>query len=78
LYSELKDCELFVVIGTSGYVIDVMVLRRGIKYTILNNLQPSRAIKSKKFSKVLYKPATEAIDSICEWIENYLQCEIIP
>lgn len=72
LYQELKECELFIVIGTSGYVVDVMQLRRGIKYTVLNNLEPSTAIKSKKFTKVLYKPASEAADSIRDWIENYI------
>ena len=72
LYQELKDCELFIVIGTSGYVVDVMYLRRGIKYTVLNNLEPSSAIKSKRFTKVLYKPASQAADLIQEYIENYM------
>ena len=72
LYKELKDCELLVVIGTSGEVLDINYLSRGIKHTILNNLEPSRAIKTKKFTKVLYKPATEAIDEIKEDIEYFI------
>ncbi|PHR54376.1 MAG: NAD-dependent deacetylase [Arcobacter sp.] len=69
LYRELKDCEMLVVIGTSGEVIDVNFLRRGIKHTILNNLEPSKAINTKKFTKVLYKPCTQAIDEIIVDIE---------
>ena len=72
LYKELKDCEFLVVIGTSGEVLDINYLRRGIKHTILNNLEPSRAIKTKKFTKVLYKPATEAIDEIKQDIEDFI------
>jgi len=73
LYEELRACELFVVIGTSGEVLDVTALRKGIKYSILNNLEPSRAIKIRKFTKVLYRPATEAIDEIAEWIEQFMK-----
>ena len=72
LYIELKDCEFLVVIGTSGEVLDINYLRRGIKHTILNNLEPSRAIKTKKFTQVLYKPATEAIDEIKQDIEDFI------
>lgn len=73
LYEELKECELFVVIGTSGQVLDINYLRRGIKYTILNNLESSRDIKTKKFTKVLYKPATEGIDEIASYIETFIE-----
>jgi len=73
LYNEMIDCEMLVVIGTSGEVMDVNYLRRGISHTILNNLEPSRNIKAKKFSKVLYKPATEAIDEIAGDIESFMK-----
>lgn len=72
LHNEMEDCELLVVIGTSGNVVDVSMLRRGIKYSILNNLEPSWSIKSKKFTKVLYKPATEAINEIIDWVGIFL------
>ena len=76
LNDELKDCELFVVIGTSGNVLDVESIAKNIKRSILNNLENSDAIDDSVFSKVFYKKATEAIDEIKEEIETYLQKEV--
>lgn len=72
LNKELNDCELLVVIGTSGNVVGVNTMANFISKTILNNLEPSDAIEEKLFSKVLYKKASEAADEIKEDIENYL------
>jgi len=73
LYEEVGECEMFVVIGTSGNVINTdMFLGGQIKKSILNNLEPSRAINDKLYTKVLYKKATEAIDEIVEDVEEFL------
>lgn len=73
LYEELEDCEAFIVIGTSGNVINTdMFLSRKIKLSILNNLEPSGVINDRLYSKVLYKKATEAIDEIVQEIEEFL------
>jgi len=73
LYEEVSDCEMFVVIGTSGNVINTdMFLGGQIKKSILNNLEPSSAINDRLYSKVLYKKATEAIDEIVEDVEEFL------
>lgn len=76
MYEELnrhiRDCELFVVIGTSGNVIGVNTVAQFADKSILNNYEPSSAINDAYFSKVLYKKATEAIDEIAQEIESFL------
>ena len=66
LYRELEGCELFIVIGTSGNVVDTDALLPYVKKSILNNLEPSEAIDDTLYSKVLYLPATKAINEIAE------------
>ncbi|MEA2099261.1 MAG: Sir2 family NAD-dependent protein deacetylase [Campylobacterota bacterium] len=73
LYKELDDCELFVVIGTSGNVVNTDSLTNYVKRSILNNLEPSEAIFDELYSKVLYKPATVAIDEIAEDIGELMR-----
>jgi NAD-dependent deacetylase len=74
LYEEFDDCEMFVVIGTSGYVINTdRFLNPDIKISILNNLEPSDAIMDELYTKALFKPATEAIDEIVFDIEEFLK-----
>lgn len=75
LYKELEDCQLFIVIGTSGNVINTDSLTNYVPKSILNNLEPSPAIFEKLYSKVLYKPATEAIDEIATDINNLLNSD---
>ena len=75
LYKELDDCELFVVIGTSGNVINTDALVSYVKKSILNNLEPSDAIFDELYSKVLYLPATQAIDEIANDIRELLRSE---
>lgn len=73
-FREFDDCEMFVVIGTSGYVINTdMFLNPDIKLSILNNLEKSELLDESLYSKVLLKKATEAIDEIASDIENFLQ-----
>lgn len=74
MYKEFDDCEFFVVIGTSGAVINTdMFLNPDIKVSILNNLEPSGYLMEEVYTKVLHKKATEAIDEIANDIEEYLQ-----
>ena len=78
MYKEFNDCEVFVVIGTSGAVIHTdMFLNPQIKLSILNNLQESQFINDSVYSKVLYKKATLAIDEIASDIEKYLEFNLI-
>ncbi len=54
---EVQDCEMLVVIGTSGNVIGVNTLATFVDHSILNNLEPSDAIDDTLFSKVIYDKA---------------------
>ena len=73
LLKSFDDCEMMVVIGTSGYVINTdMYLNPKIKKSVLNNLVPSIALNDELYSKVLYKPATEAIDEIVKYVVNFM------
>jgi len=74
MYKELQDCEMLVVVGTSGNVINTdMFLNSQIKYSILNNLEPSPAIDDRLYSKVLYQKASEAVDEIVGDVEAFLE-----
>ncbi|MEA3315360.1 MAG: Sir2 family NAD-dependent protein deacetylase [Campylobacterota bacterium] len=70
LYKEMENCELLVVIGTSGNVVSVDNLAVYVDKSILNNLEESKAIFDELYTKVLYKKATEAIDEIACEIEK--------
>ena len=70
-YQELDDCEMIVVIGTSGGVVNTDVLIQN-RYSILNNLKKSIYINDELYDDVIYKPATEAIDEIVMKIERFL------
>jgi NAD-dependent deacetylase len=72
LNKQIQDCQMIVVIGTSGNVVGVNSMAAFCDYSILNNLEPSVAIEEDLFSKVIYKKATEAIDEIIEDIENFI------
>jgi NAD-dependent deacetylase len=73
-FQAFDDCEMLVVIGTSGYVINTdMFLNPDIKFSILNNLEKSDALDETLYTKVLFKKATQAIDEIALDIENFLQ-----
>jgi len=72
LNEELNDCEMFVVIGTSGNVIGVNTIANFVDFSILNNLEPSDAIEENLFSKVIYDNARVAIHQISDAIEEFL------
>lgn len=69
---EISDCEMLVVIGTSGNVIGVNTLAAFVDHSILNNLEPSDAIDDNLFSKVIYDKASSAIEIIALEIEQFL------
>jgi NAD-dependent deacetylase len=73
LYRALDECDMLVVIGTSGNVIDVNFLATHAKVAILNNLEYSSLIDENRFNKCLYKKATDAIDEIADDIEDFLK-----
>ena len=75
LTEELNSCELIVIIGTSGNVLDVTYFAQLTNQSILNNLEPSNAIDDTYFTKVYYAKATEAIGEISEFIEDFLENE---
>ena len=72
LNDKIKDCELLIVIGTSGNVIDVSFIAKLIPNSILNNLEKSVAIDESLFTKVYYDKATKAIDNIEKDIISYI------
>ncbi len=73
LYHYMQKCEMLVVIGTSGNVINTdMFLNHKIRQSILNNMEPSPVINDTLYTKVLYKSVTEAIEEIICDIENFL------
>jgi len=72
LTQELNSCELIVIIGTSGNVLDVTYFAQLTEHSILNNLEPSNAIDDSYFTKVYYAKVTQAIDKIKKDIEDFL------
>ena len=73
LNAEIKECSVFVVIGTSGNVIEVNSIAAFCDYAILNNLEASSAIAERDFDKVIYDKASNAIDIIAQDIESFLE-----
>jgi NAD-dependent deacetylase len=73
LWKHLQDCQMFVVIGTSGKILPIDIIGKNIQYKILNNLEKSSYIDEKAFSKVYFEKATVAISKIKEDIENFLK-----
>lgn len=75
LYEEfnyhLNDCELFIVIGTSGQVIGVNSIANFVDRSVLNNLESSSAIEEELFSKVIYDKATNAIEDIKKEVDDF-------
>lgn len=72
LNAEFQDCEMFIVIGTSGNVIGVNNMAGYADISILNNLEPSDAIYENLFNKVIYDKASNTIDIIADDIEEFL------
>ena len=72
LNHHIQDCELFIVIGTSGNVVGVNTIAQFVSRSILNNLEPSGAIEDGLFSKVIYDKASVAIKDIEDEVEQFL------
>lgn len=72
MHKLLDECGLLVVIGTSGYVIDVTFLTQYADESILNNYEASDAIMDECFNKVYYECATTAIEKIEKDIEEFI------
>ena len=72
LYEKMKACQFLVVIGTSGNVVSMDDFAKKVKYSILNNLEPSSAINTRNYSKVIYEKASIAIDEIAGATENFI------
>ena len=68
-FKSLDDCELFVVIGTSGHTLPINDIAK-LKKSILNNLEKNDLIDDALFEKVYYEKATSAIDKIVKDIEE--------
>ncbi|MGJ0362187.1 hypothetical protein [Aliarcobacter cryaerophilus] len=74
MYNEFYNCEVLVVIGTSGAVINTdRLLTSKVKMSILNNLESSVFLNDKLYSNVLYKKASLTIDEISNDIKEYLE-----
>lgn len=72
LNKELIDCEMLVIIGSSGKVMPFNNVVNCVPYTILNNLEKSLYIDDTLFTKVIYDKATKAISEIKNDIERFL------
>jgi len=72
LHQLYDEADMVVVIGTSGEVIDTAYIAQVVENSILNNLDVNR-YHDEYFSKKIYKPATKAVDEICELIEGFLE-----
>lgn len=71
--SSLRECDVLLVIGTSGLVLPVA--RMGLEApgpSILNNLEPSDAIPDGCFTHEVYRPAGEAVAEVESLLERYL------
>ena len=66
-----NEADMLVVIGTSGQVIDVAYLAQLTPYSILNNLEMDGYIEE-YFTKVYIDKATNAVDSIVQDIEQFI------
>ncbi len=72
LHRALNECDMLVVIGTSGYVINVATFAQWFEYSILNNLDPDDMLDP--FFKTLYiEKATSAAPKIEADVEAFLE-----
>ena len=64
-FNSLTAKDVVLIIGTSGVVLPVNdMAERYPGYKILNNLAPEPSIQEHNFEKVLYRPATKAVEEI--------------
>ncbi|MDD5717476.1 MAG: hypothetical protein PHW64_06700 [Sulfuricurvum sp.] len=71
LQQSLDECDLFVVIGTSGQVLNVAWYAQWFEESLLNNLDPDENLDP-YFKIVYHEKASEAADKIEAYIEKFL------
>ncbi len=74
LSALLQEADMLVVIGTSGQVIDTASLARGVKKSILNNLDAD-PLHDSYFETVLHEKATTGVPKVAAMVEEYLILE---
>lgn len=71
LQESIDECEAFVVIGTSGQVLDVAWYAQWFEHSLLNNLDPD--VRLDPYFKVVYhEKATAAAEKIEKYVEDLL------
>lgn len=71
LQQSIDECDVFVVIGTSGQVLNVAWYAQWFEHSLLNNLDPDEHLDP-YFKVVYHEKATEAADKIEAYIEEFL------
>lgn len=71
LQQSIDECDLFVVIGTSGNVINVAGYAQWFEHSLLNNLDPDEKLDP-YFKVVYHEKATQAAEKIEAYIEIFL------
>lgn len=72
LYNALNETNLFICIGTSGYVLPVGHMAKMCEYSILNNLEADEKLDC-YFDKCYAMKASLAIDEIAKDIKEFLE-----
>jgi len=77
MYALLDECELLVLIGTTGNVFDLTSLTQYACYSILNNQKANKLIIEEVFDEVYYEESTLAIDKIEKNIRTFIKTGVI-
>lgn len=75
MYQKLQEsidaCDVFIVIGTSGQVLNVAWYAQWFEHSLLNNLDPDDKLDP-YFKVVYHEKATEAAEKIEAYVEEFL------
>lgn len=71
LQESIDECDVFVVIGTSGQVLNVAWYSQWFEHSLLNNLDPDEHLDP-YFKVVYHERATEATEKIEAYVEEFL------
>lgn len=71
LQQSINECDVFVVIGTSGQVLNVAWYAQWFEHSLLNNLDPDERLDP-YFKVVYHEKATEAAMKIEAYVEKFL------
>jgi NAD-dependent deacetylase len=71
LQQSIDECDVFVVIGTSGQVLNVAWYAQWFEHSLLNNLDPDEKLDP-YFKVVYHEKATEAEEKIEVYVESLL------